>query len=630
MSHEQRLLLALGLSMLIFVVWIKLFTPPEPVPPEPESVQEPSPDGALPSPEGGQEDAPPPEEPSPDQAEEAGERWKEFSEVYRAGVPEREQGVVLSTDKFHASFTTRGARLESFVLKEYLDAGGRPLELVYDGMNTKPMGYRLPLAVDIDGRPGRTEEANRALYLSEVEEQDKEIRATFLYASEDDFYVRKFFRFHKDAYPFEVEVEAAEGGVRLPVYVRLGPGFGTDEEAESSRFYNIREFVFGFSQGGAWRVERASRDDVLEAAKSSEAGMLSSFLLVFKSLPYAPVAEGSVRLVEAPRWAAMGDNYFSAVALSEQGFPEARLHTAVKEKKIPGEEEPLVEVEAAGLGVPADALTQLAFIPKDFRVLRPMEQKLSDLVDLGFLWWLSLPLLWLLNFFHGYVGNYGIAIILVTVVVKILFHPLTHKGMVSMRRMQKLQPKMSALREKYRKKKDAESRQKMNEEMMALYKKEGVNPLGGCLPLLLQMPVLFAFYSLLMVSIEIRQAPFYLWIKDLSQPDPYYVTPIVMGITMFLQQRMSQPPAAAGSELQMRLMKWMPVFFTWLFLSFPSGLVLYWLTNNVLSIVQQRWINKATDASAPPKPAKEKGRRKKDAEKKDAEKEDAENAEKKK
>jgi YidC/Oxa1 family membrane protein insertase len=620
MSHEQRLLLALGLSMLIFLVWIKLFPPPEPVPPAPAPAQEPSPDGALQSPGRDQEGAPPPpEESSPEQAEEAVERWKEFSEVYRSGAPEREREVVLSTDKFHAGFTTRGARLESFVLNEYRDAEGKPLELVYDGMNTKPMGYRLPLAVEIDGRPERTDEANRALYVSEVEEQDEEIHATFLYASEDDFYVRKFFRFHKDTYPFEVEVEAAEGGVRLPVYVRLGPGFGVDEEAESDRFYNVREFVFGFSQGGAWRVERASRENVLEAARNGEAGMLAGFL-IWKRLPYAPEAEGSVRLAEAPRWAAMGDNYFSAIALSEQGFPEIRLHTAVKEKEIPGKEEPLVEAEAAGLSVPADALTQLAFIPKDFRVLRPMEQRLSDLVDLGFFWWLSLPLLWLLNFFYGYVGNYGVAIILVTVVVKILFHPLTHKSMVSMRRMQKLQPKIKAIQEKHRKKKkDVESRQKMNEEMMALYKKEGVNPLGGCLPLLLQMPVLFAFYSLLMVSIEIRQAPFYLWIKDLSQPDPYYVTPIVMGITMLLQQRMSQPPAAAGSELQMRMMKWMPVFFTWLFLSFPSGLVLYWLTNNVLSIVQQRWINKAADAPAPPKPAKEKGRRKKDTEKKDAE-----------
>lgn len=606
--------------MLVFVVWYKLFPPPEPVTPAPASAQEPSPDGAPPSPELGQEGAPlAPEESSPDQAEEADGRWKEFLEVYRSGAPEREQGIVLSTDKFRAGFTTRGARLESFVLNEYRDAEGKPLELVYDGMNTKPMGYRLPLAVEIDGRPERTNEANRALYVSEVEEQDGEIHATFLYASEDDFYVRKLFRFHKDAYPFEVEVEAAEGGVRLPVYVRLGPGFGVDEEAESDRFYNVREFVFGFSQGGAWNVERASRENVLEAARSGEAGMLAGFL-IWKRLPYAPEAEGSVRLAEAPRWAAMGDNYFSAVALSEQGFPKVRLYAATKEKKMPGEEEPLVEAEAAGLAVPADALTQLAFIPKDFRVLRPMEQRLSDLVDLGFFWWLSLPLLWLLNFFYGYVENYGVAIILVTVVVKILFHPLTHKSMVSMRRMQKLQPKIKAIQEKHRKKKkDVESRQKMNEEMMALYKKEGVNPLGGCLPLLLQMPVLFAFYSLLMVSIEIRQAPFFFWIKDLSKPDPYWVTPIVMGITMFLQQRMSQPPAAAGSELQMRMMKWMPVIFTWMFLKFPSGLVLYWLTNNVLSIVQQRWINKAADAPTPPKPAKEKGRRKKDTEKKDAE-----------
>jgi len=610
MSHEQRLLLAFGLSMLVFLVWFKLFPPPEPVPPTPAPALEPSLE-ATPPPEQAQGSALPSSQVSShEEVAQGNEAWENFFEIYSSRISEARRNVRMETEKFRADFAARGAHLESLVLKEYYEdvKEKKPLELVYAGMAS--LGH-LPFAVEIDGHPERTEEANRVFYVSEVERQGEEIRATFLYASEDGFYVRKFFRLREGTYLFDVEIEAAEGGVPLPVYVRLGPGFGAGEEAKANRFYKIREFVFGFTLGSAWDVERALKGDVLKAANRGKEGKLAGFLF-WKRLPYVPETEDSVRLVQTPRWVAMGDNYFSVIAFSEQDFQGVRLYAARKEKEIPGKKS--FVFEAAGVSVPAGALTQMAFVPKDFDVLRSLGEGLPDLVDLGFFWWLSRPLLWLLNFFHEHVWeNYGVAIILVTFIVKILFYPLTHKSMISMRRMQKLQPKISALREKYRKKKDVESRRKMNEEVMGLYKKEGVNPLGGCMPLLLQMPVFFSFYSLLSVSIEIRQAPsapFFFWVKDLSLPDPYYVTPIVMGITMFFQQRMSQTPTA-GSELQMRIMKWMPVIFTWMFLSFPSGLVLYWLTNNVLSIIQQHWINKATAAETAPAPVKEKKRGKK-------------------
>jgi len=188
-------------------------------------------------------------------------------------------------------------------------------------------------------------------------------------------------------------------------------------------------------------------------------------------------------------------------------------------------------------------------------------------------------LLVVLKFFYQYTGNYGVAIIILTILIKILFHPLTRKQYESMREMQKIQPKMQAIREKFK-----NDKERMNREVMDLYRTHKINPLGGCWPMLLQIPVFFALYKALLNSIELRHAPFMLWIQDLSEKDPCYVTPIIMGVTMFLQQKMTP---AAGDPNQQKMMMFMPIIFTFLFLSFPSGLVLYWLVNNILTIGQQ-------------------------------------------
>jgi YidC/Oxa1 family membrane protein insertase len=191
------------------------------------------------------------------------------------------------------------------------------------------------------------------------------------------------------------------------------------------------------------------------------------------------------------------------------------------------------------------------------------------------------------------VANYGWAIVLMTLLIRILILPLTHHSTKSMRKMQELNPKIQSIRERYRTKlKDKQGRpnlemqRKMNEEVMGLYKAHGVNPAGGCLPILLQMPILFAFYGLLSTAAELRGAPWMLWIRDLSVHDPYYVLPIIMGATQFLQVRMAPQ---AGDPMQRRIFQLMPIFMTFLFLGFPSGLVLYWLTSNVLTIAQQ-WV----------------------------------------
>jgi YidC/Oxa1 family membrane protein insertase len=200
---------------------------------------------------------------------------------------------------------------------------------------------------------------------------------------------------------------------------------------------------------------------------------------------------------------------------------------------------------------------------------------------------LSKPLLKLLHLFHGFVGNWGLAIILLTIVIKIVFWPLSHKSYKSMNQMKKIQPLMAKVREQYK-----DDRQKMNEEMMRLYKTYKVNPAGGCLPMLLQIPVFLGLYQALLGAIELRHAPFIahvpftdlIWLADLSAKDPFYVTPVIMGATMFLQQKMTPSP---GDPTQAKMMLFMPVIFTFLFLNFPAGLVVYWLVNNVLSIAQQ-------------------------------------------
>ncbi|MBI5892562.1 MAG: membrane protein insertase YidC [Deltaproteobacteria bacterium] len=222
--------------------------------------------------------------------------------------------------------------------------------------------------------------------------------------------------------------------------------------------------------------------------------------------------------------------------------------------------------------------------PKEYDILKSLKVNLEEAIDFGWFAFLARPFLVALNFLNSYIQNYGIVIILLTVIIKILFHPLTKQSLNSMKAMQSLQPQMTALREKYK-----DNKEKMNKELMELYKRNKVNPVGGCLPMVLQIPVFIALYNVLSASIEMRHAPFVLWIHDLSAKDPYLVTPILMGATMLWQQKMT--PSAMDPQ-QAKVMLIMPIIFTFMFLNFPAGLVLYWLINNILSIAQQYYIQK--------------------------------------
>ena len=232
--------------------------------------------------------------------------------------------------------------------------------------------------------------------------------------------------------------------------------------------------------------------------------------------------------------------------------------------------------------------TQLYLGPKDQDRLAEISPHLELTVDYGWLWWAAQPLFKLLQFMHGLVGNWGWAIVLMTLTVKIILYPLTAASYRSMARMRKFAPKMTQLREQY-----GDDRQKLGQEMMKLYKKEKLNPMGGCLPILVQMPIFIALYWVLMEAVELRQSPFIFWIEDLSIKDPFFVLPLLMGASMFLQMQMQQQPSM--DPMQAKMLKFMPVVFTFMFLWFPAGLTLYWFINNVTTIVQQWMVNRKFD-----------------------------------
>jgi len=222
--------------------------------------------------------------------------------------------------------------------------------------------------------------------------------------------------------------------------------------------------------------------------------------------------------------------------------------------------------------------------------LKTLSPGLELTVDYGILWFLAQPIFWLLEVIHSILGNWGWSIIVLTIIIKLIFFPLSAASYKSMARMRAVSPKLQALKEQH-----GDDRQKMSQAMMELYKKEKINPLGGCLPILVQMPVFLALYWVLLESVEMRQAPWLLWITDLSIKDPFFILPIIMGATMFIQQQLNPTPP---DPMQAKVLKLMPIIFTFFFLWFPAGLVLYWVVNNVLSIAQQWYITRKIEAAA--------------------------------
>jgi YidC/Oxa1 family membrane protein insertase len=291
--------------------------------------------------------------------------------------------------------------------------------------------------------------------------------------------------------------------------------------------------------------------------------------------------------------AGLEDNYFLSAFLPGAAGGVKVRPVKIDEKGTDGKVTPQTELEVVLAGA-GKLDTELFFGPKDLAVLQTLRPGMDKLIDYGWFAVLVKPLLWGLRAIHGAVGNWGVAIILITFIIKVLLYPLTHQQLVSMKRMSMVQPKLEAIRAKYAAKirQDPQARVKMNEEVMGVYKTEGINPASGCFPLLLQMPILIAFYRMLQHSIELRHAPFFGWITDLSAKDPWYITPVLMTLTMWFQQ---QTTPATGDAAQRRIMAMMPLVFGFLFKDAPAGLVLYWLVQNVLTIVQQAILNRYTN-----------------------------------
>lgn len=307
----------------------------------------------------------------------------------------------------------------------------------------------------------------------------------------------------------------------------------------------------------------------------------------YMKLPFGDIAEEPFKAMVQGGWIAMSQHYFLSAwvpnpnttnnfgaLVSKSGMNIARFTM------------PMLEVAAGQQG---ETSAKLYVGPKDQYRLEKVAENLELTVDYGWLWWIAQPLFWIMIMIHKFVPNWGLTIILLTVFVKALFFKLSASSYESMANMRRVTPKLNDIKERY-----ADDRQKQSQMMMELYKKEKINPMGGCLPIVIQMPVFISLYWVLMESVEIRHAPFFAWIQDLSAMDPYYILPLIMGVSMFVQQKLS--PMAFTDPMQQKIMQYMPVMFTFFFLWFPSGLVLYWVVNNVLSITQQYVITKRIEA----------------------------------
>ncbi|WP_392559153.1 membrane protein insertase YidC [Orbus mooreae] len=302
----------------------------------------------------------------------------------------------------------------------------------------------------------------------------------------------------------------------------------------------------------------------------------------YSKYSFSDITDKNLAVNSTTGWVAMLQHYFASAWVPTQD-QDNLLYTRATANKTQATVGFKGEDTVIDSGKSQTINAQLWLGPEIQSELAATAKHLDLIVDYGWLWFLSQPLFHLLVFIHGFVGNWGVAIIVITFIVRGILFPLTRAQYRSLAKMKLLQPRLQALKERY-----GDDRQKMSQETMALYKQEKVNPLGGCLPLIIQMPIFLSLFYMLGNSVELRQAPFMLWIQDLAAPDPYYILPILMGATMFLIQKMSPTPVA--DPMQQKLMTYMPLIFTVFFLWFPSGLVLYYIVSNLFTIVQQRII----------------------------------------
>jgi YidC/Oxa1 family membrane protein insertase len=535
---EKRVLLAVALSFLVLYGYQALFPPPPP--PAVETAPSPPPGEQKPA-EAAAGQAPP--APAP----------VEISQPTLSAPNEQE--IVLDSPAVHAVFSNRGGVLKSWRLKNYRDAEGEPLDLV---PNAVPDAEK-PFTLD-------TDDAATASSLRQVLFKPSADSITvgpeggtlmFEFSDAGGLAAKKTFTFKRDR-PYEIgfSADVTRNGTPVETTVHWGPAIGTGLIGRGMSYAPPPQPVYD-KDGKATRVK-------------------------IKDLQAPLTVEGVFR------FAGVDDHYFLSVVITD--LPLHLQYKPVVMPNVPGSEHGLqfIDWSVRFLGQPQTAT--FFFGPKDFDQLKGVGPELTRAIDFGMFRWLVVPLLNALKWVHGYLGNYGWSIVALTVLINLVMFPLRHKSVVSMRRMQELQPEVKAIQDRYAKLKMTDpARQKMNAELMNLYRERGVNPASGCVPMLLTLPVLFAFYAMLSVAIELRGAPFVGWIRDLSVSDPMFVLPVLMGLTMVAQQRMT--PSTAD-PVQQKMMMFMPLVLTVTMLWAPSGLMLYWTVSNLWGIGQQAVTNR--------------------------------------
>ena len=553
---ERRVFIAIVLSFLVLYFYQAYFAPPPPAAPKPAaSTSAPAAPAQASSTSSSTGTPPPTAESTP-----AVSNGSREPQAVVSDTAERE--VTVETAGVTAVFTNRGGRLLHWRLKEYRDNRGEPVDLVPSGL---PASEAVPFSLRVADDPNLTPRLNNSLYrVSEGGDHVDAMRSpaslTFEFEDASGLHVRKEFRFEPATYIVALSVDVRNGERTINPTVAWGPAPGDVTPAAANPSF--------FNRGAAVTppeliLYRAGKVERIAIGKISE----------------QPVQEGQFR------FAGIDDHYFLIAAVNP-GQTRVESRALV----VTGPADGRRQFISQALRFPQPPMNVRFFVgPKQFDLLRSIDTELVRAVNFGMFGWLAVPLLGALKWLHGIVGNWGWSIVFLTVLINLAMFPLRHKSVVSMRKMQELQPQLKSIQDRYANLKVTDpARQKMNTEVMNLYREKGVNPASGCIPMLLMMPVLFAFYALLGQAIELRGAAFGLWIKDLSQPDPFFVIPILVSLTMFWQQKMT-PTTADPTQRQMMML--MPVVFGFIFLTTAAGTALYWFVSNVWAIGQQYFTN---------------------------------------
>lgn len=537
---EKRALLAAALSLVVLVLWSHFFVPP------PSDTNQQNLDSQSQRPQGWVEQKPEYEKPIAKQALEV----PVVQETFPPAEGTTEQQIVVETKLYRAVFTTLGATAISWDLKEYTDDLGEPVRLIRPASGVLP-----PMSIVIND--ARADLPAKVIYTVDRDRVkfngSNTQNLTFTYKDSSGLLIKKTLTFYLDSYQVDVDV-TVKGA---PSYqFTLGNGFGIPKAA-AAMYTHIGP-------------------SLLEGTKRKTFGL-------------SDLDDGALEFSRDVLWIAQEDKYFTAALKPDSGRGDARVWKSGEKLEIAY----TVEKETSKFMLYAG--------PKQYDILKQIG--LQDIVNFGFWSFIAHPLFWFLKLLYRLTGNYGVSIILISILTRLPFIPLMNKSQSSMKKMQALNPKLQEIKQKYK-----NDSKRVQTETMKLYKEAGVNPISGCLPMVLQIPVFFALYKVLLVSIELRQAPFISWLTDLSAPDTLFghfpqaipflggsalgILPIIMGVTMFFQQKLTPNPTSGQQAAQMKMMKYLPIIFTFMFFNLSSGLVLYWTVGNILSIVQQLFTNR--------------------------------------